>query len=166
MGVGWGREVGCKVRFADDTSRETVVKFLTDGMLLAEAQADPLLREYDTIVVDEAHERSLNIDFLLGHLRQLLARRPKLKVVITSATIDTDAFSRAFGGAPVISVGGRLFPVEVVYAPLDAMGSDADEDDDRQGRAEGLHYVDGAVEIEVDAPESLARRLKKFQIEN
>ena len=108
LGVQWGREVGCKVRFNDDTSSATRIKFLTDGMLLSEAQGDPLLREYDTIIVDEAHERSLNIDFLLGHLRQLKDRRPDLKIVITSATIDTEAFSAAFGNAPVIKVEGRI----------------------------------------------------------
>ncbi len=144
VGVTWGREVGCKVRFSDETTRETVVKFLTDGMLLAEAQGDPLLSEYDTIVVDEAHERSLNIDFLLGHLRQLRFRRPDLKLIITSATIDTEAFSAAFDGAPVIVVEGRMYPVEVIYAPLDALGSDALEGEER--RAEAMHYVDGAVD--------------------
>ncbi len=104
LGVQWGREVGCKVRFNDETTGATRIKFLTDGMLLSEAQGDPLLREYDTIIVDEAHERSLNIDFLLGHLRQLSGRRTDLKIVITSATIDTAAFSAAFGSAPVIKV--------------------------------------------------------------
>jgi ATP-dependent helicase HrpA len=145
MGVEWGREVGCKVRFDDHTSRDTLVKFLTDGMLLAEAQGDPWLRDYDTIVIDEAHERSLNIDFLLGHLRQLCPRRPDLRVVITSATIDTAAFSKAFGDAPVVLVEGRMFPVEVIYSPLDSLGSDAAEDDEAGTRAEALHYVDGAA---------------------
>jgi len=145
MGVEWGGPVGCKVRFADQTTRATVIKFLTDGMLLAEVQGDPMLREYDTIVVDEAHERSLNIDFLIGHLRQLRLRRPELRIVITSATIDTEAFSAAFDGAPVIVVEGRTFPVEVVYAPLDGLGSDAAEGDEPEARAEALHYIDGAV---------------------
>jgi len=146
MGVAWGREVGCKVRFSDNTSPATVVKFLTDGMLLAEAQGDPLLREYDTIVIDEAHERSLNIDFLLGHLRVLRTRRPELKIIVTSATIDTGEFSRAFGDAPVIRVEGRMYPVEVVYFPLDGFGSDAVEGDEGGSRAEAMHYVDGAIE--------------------
>ncbi|HEY3756372.1 MAG TPA: ATP-dependent RNA helicase HrpA [Opitutaceae bacterium] len=146
MGVAWGREVGCKVRFSDETTAATKIKFLTDGMLLAEAQGDPLLREYDTIIVDEAHERSLNIDFLLGHLRQLRDRRPDLKVIITSATIDTAVFSAAFGQAPVIQVEGRTFPVEVIYAPLDSFGSDADPDSNAAEKAEALHYIDGAVE--------------------
>ncbi|MBL9201837.1 MAG: ATP-dependent RNA helicase HrpA [Opitutaceae bacterium] len=146
LGVQWGREVGCKIRFNDETTRDTVIKFLTDGMLLAEVQGDPLLRDYDTIIIDEAHERSLNIDFLLGHLRTLRFKRPELKIVITSATIDTAAFSEAFDGAPVVLVEGRTFPVEVIYAPLDSLGSDAAEGDEREARAEALHYIDGAVE--------------------
>jgi ATP-dependent helicase HrpA len=146
LNVAWGREVGCKIRFNDETTRDTVVKFLTDGMLLAEVQGDPLLREYDTIIIDEAHERSLNIDFLLGHLRTLRYKRPELKIVITSATIDTEAFSQAFDGAPIIQVEGRTYPVEVIYAPLDALGSDAAEGDERESKAEALHYIDGTVE--------------------
>jgi len=147
LGVAWGREVGCKVRFSDQTTAATVIKFLTDGMLLAEAQGDPFLSEYDTIIIDEAHERSLNIDFLLGHLRQLRHRRPDLKIIITSATIDTAVFSAAFDGAPVIVVEGRTYPVEVIYAPLDSFGSDADPDSaDAAEKAEALHYIDGAVE--------------------
>ena len=146
LGVEWGREVGCKVRFSDQTSPQTVIKFLTDGMLLAEVQSDPQLRAYDTIILDEAHERSLNIDFLLGHLRNLRFLRPELKIIVTSATIDTQAFSAAFDGAPVIEVSGRAHPVEVIYAPLDAFGSDAAADDEPDARAEALHYVDGAVE--------------------
>jgi len=156
LGVTWGREVGCKIRFNDQTTPQTVIKFLTDGMLLAEVQGDPLLRDYDTIIIDEAHERSLNIDFLLGHLRTLRYKRPELKIVITSATIDTKAFSDAFDGAPVVLVEGRTFPVEVIYAPLDELGRDYaenDENEDREdkeavaaSRAEALHYVDGAVE--------------------
>ena len=145
LGVPWGREVGCKVRFSDHTSPATVIKYLTDGMLLAELQGDPLLREYDTIIIDEAHERSLNIDFLLGHLRQLRFRRPELRTIITSATIDTQAFSKAFDDAPIIEVSGRLYPVEVIYAPLDEFGSDAAADDEPATRSEALHYIDGAV---------------------
>jgi ATP-dependent helicase HrpA len=144
--VNWGREVGCKIRFDDRTSRDTVVKFMTDGMLLAEVQSDPLLRAYDTIILDEAHERSLNIDFLLGHLRNLRFKRPELRIVITSATIDTEAFSKAFDDAPIVQVSGRTFPVEVIYAPLDSLGSDAAESDEPSSRPEALHYVDGAVE--------------------
>jgi ATP-dependent helicase HrpA len=110
LNVPFGREVGCKIRFADQTTDDTVIKFMTDGMLLAELQADPALREYDTVIVDEAHERSLNIDFILGHLRRLRLRRPELKIIITSATIDTEAFARAFDGAPIIEVSGRGRP--------------------------------------------------------
>jgi ATP-dependent helicase HrpA len=146
LGVAWGREVGCKIRFTDQTSPETVIKFVTDGMLLAELQGDPLLREYDTIMLDEAHERSLNIDFLLGHLRQLRFRRPELRLIITSATIDTAAFAKAFDDAPVIEVSGRLYPVEVIYAPLDELGTDAAAGDEPAAKAEALHYIDGAVE--------------------
>ena len=123
--VNWGREVGCKVRFDDQTSPETSVKLMTDGMLLAEIQSDPLLTDYEAVIVDEAHERSLNIDFLLGYLRQLLEKRNDLKVVITSATIDTARFSAAFGNAPVIEVSGRMFPVEVRYRPQDEFSEEA-----------------------------------------
>ncbi|HUR60567.1 MAG TPA: helicase-related protein, partial [Opitutaceae bacterium] len=156
LGVEWGGLVGCKIRFNDQTSRGTVIKFLTDGMLLAEVQGDPLLAEYDTIIIDEAHERSLNIDFLLGHLRQLRHTRRDLKVIITSATIDTAAFSAAFDDAPVVLVEGRTFPVEVIYAPLDELGRDYAENDENEekadasavasAKAEALHYIDGAVE--------------------
>jgi ATP-dependent helicase HrpA len=120
LGVAWGREVGCKMRFNDDTSPETRVKFMTDGILLAEIQSDPLLRAYSALIIDEAHERSLNIDFLLGYLNGLLKRRPELKLIITSATIDTEAFSKAFNDAPIIEVSGRLWGVEVRYQPLES----------------------------------------------
>lgn len=132
----WGREVGCKIRFTDETVPETRVKMMTDGMLLAEIQHDRDLLEYDTIIIDEAHERSLNIDFLLGYLRLLIKRRTDLKVVITSATIDTAAFSDAFDGAPVIEVSGRLHPVEVHYLPLEETRGDADD----------YTYIDGTVD--------------------
>ena len=122
--VTYGRDIGCKIRFRDQTAPETCIKIMTDGMLLAETQTDPDLLEYDTIIVDEAHERSLNIDFLLGYLRLLRHKRPDLKIVITSATIDTETFSRAFDDAPVIEVSGRMFPVEVRYWPLDEILQD------------------------------------------
>jgi len=127
LGVEWGREVGCKIRFTDRTVPQTVIKFLTDGMLLAELGGDSMLREYDTIIIDEAHERSLNIDFLLGHLNQLRNRRPDLRIIITSATIDTEKFSQAFDRAPIIEVSGRLYPVEVIYAPVDEALEDRGE---------------------------------------
>ena len=146
LNVEWGGAVGCKIRFDDRTSRQTVIKFMTDGMLLAEVQSDPMLRAYDTVILDEAHERSLNIDFLLGHLRNLRHQRPELKIIVTSATIDTEAFSKAFDDAPIVQVSGRTYPVEVIYAPLDELGSDAAEGDERSAKAEALHYIDGAVE--------------------
>ncbi len=111
------RLVGYKIRFRDRTGPDTRIKFVTDGMLLAEVQHDPEFRAYDTIIVDEAHERSLNIDFLLGILRKVLISRPELKVIITSATIDTAHFCRAFGNAPVIEIAGRGYPVEIRYRP-------------------------------------------------
>ncbi len=133
--VPWGEEVGCKIRFSDQSSPRTCIKLMTDGILLAEIQGDPFLSEYDFLVIDEAHERSLNIDFLLGYLKQLLAKRNDLKVIITSATIDTEAFSQAFNGAPIIQVSGRMFPVEVLYQPLDEA---AEEEGD-------VTYIDAAV---------------------
>ena len=118
-----GEVVGYKVRFQDRLSRNASVKLMTDGILLAETQTDPLLKAYDTLIIDEAHERSLNIDFLLGYLREILPRRPDLKVVVTSATIDADRFARHFasaqGPAPVIMVSGRMFPVEQRYRPFE-----------------------------------------------
>ncbi len=112
-----GDVVGYKVRFSDKVSQNSLIKFMTDGMLLAEIQGDPMLRAYDTIIVDEAHERSLNIDFLLGFLKQLLPRRPELRVIVSSATLETDRFSKFFDGAPVIEVSGRTYPVDVFYRP-------------------------------------------------
>ncbi|MDB6119834.1 MAG: hrpB 1, partial [Verrucomicrobiaceae bacterium] len=124
LNVRWGGEVGCKMRFSDDTSRDTRIKFMTDGILLAEIQSDPMLRAYSMLILDEAHERSLNIDFLLGYLVGLLKKRPDLKVLVTSATIDTEAFSQAFGGAPIIEVSGRLYPVDIRYLPIDSGDDD------------------------------------------
>ncbi|TDG09577.1 ATP-dependent RNA helicase HrpA [Paraburkholderia guartelaensis] len=118
----FGEVVGYKVRFTDNLSPGASVKLMTDGILLAETQTDPLLKAYDTIIIDEAHERSLNIDFLLGYLKEILPRRPDLKLIVTSATIDADRFARHFGSeekpAPVIEVSGRLYPVEVRYRPV------------------------------------------------
>ncbi|SCD85635.1 ATP-dependent helicase HrpA [Streptomyces sp. SolWspMP-sol7th] len=128
-----GEAVGWKVRFTDQVSRGTYVKLMTDGILLAEIQTDRELRAYDTIIIDEAHERSLNIDFLLGYLAQLLPRRPDLKVIITSATIDPERFSRHFGEAPIVEVSGRTYPVEVRYRPL--LAEDSEEPDRDQTTA-------------------------------
>ncbi len=135
LGVPWGREVGAKIRFTDRTGDATLVKLATDGMLLSEIQSDPLLSAYEVIIVDEAHERSLNIDFLLGYLARLRARRPDLRVIITSATIDTAAFARAFGGAPVVEVTGRTYPVDVIYAPVDEILEETGE----------VTYIDAAA---------------------
>src|SRR3954469_10195132 len=117
-----GGAIGYQVRFTDHSTRDTLVKVMTDGILLAELQRDRDLRRYDTIIIDEAHERSLNIDFLLGYLKQLLPRRPDLKLIITSATIDPERFAEHFASngtpAPIIEVSGRTYPVEVRYRPL------------------------------------------------
>jgi ATP-dependent helicase HrpA len=112
-----GQTVGVKIRFQDSSSAQTRIKLMTDGILLAEAQTDRFLNQYDTLIVDEAHERSLNIDFILGLLKKLLRRRRDLKVIITSATIDTEKFAQAFGGAPIIEVSGRMYPVRTRYMP-------------------------------------------------
>lgn len=119
LGEEVGRSVGYKIRFKDKTSPDGFIKIMTDGILLAETQNDPQLNEYDTIIVDEAHERSLNIDFILGVLKTLIKRRNDLKLIITSATIDTEKFSKAFDHAPVIEVSGRMYPVQVRYFPAD-----------------------------------------------
>ncbi len=129
-----GRGVGFKVRFSDHIGTETYLKIMTDGILLAEIQKDRLLSQYDTLIIDEAHERSLNIDFLLGYLKRLLPCRPDLKLIITSATLDPERFSRHFGGAPIIYVEGRTWPVEVRYRPLISLD---DEDIDRS-QSEGI----------------------------
>ena len=134
LGEPVGRSVGYKIRFDDRTPRDAWIKVLTDGMLLAETQGDPRLYEYDTLIIDEAHERSLNIDFLLGIIRTLLAVRRDLKLIVTSATLDIEKFRAAFPGAPVIEVSGRMYPVEVEYRPPEG---DSDEDAD---------YIDAAVE--------------------
>ena len=149
LDVGLGDEVGYSVRFSDRAKRDTKVRLLTDGLLLAQIQRDRLLRRYDTIIIDEAHERSLNIDFLLGYLQRILPQRPDLKLVITSATIDPERFARHFGDdVPVIEVSGRTYPVEVRYRPP-ASEEEADEADlaDRIGDAvtELLNHAPGDV---------------------
>lgn len=117
LGQPVGVSIGFQVRFSDQCGPSAAVKLMTDGILLAEIQSDPLLWRYDTLIIDEAHERSLNIDFLLGYLKKILPRRPDLKVIVTSATIDVDKFAAHFNGAPIIEVSGRTFPVEVLYRP-------------------------------------------------
>ena len=134
-----GGLVGYKVRFNDRVRADTVLKLMTDGILLAETQGDPELRAYDTLIIDEAHERSLNIDFLLGYLKKLLAKRPELKLIVTSATIDAEKFSRHFmqkgNAAPVIEVSGRLYPVEVRYRPVAGDQEDTTRDEEEQALA-------------------------------
>ncbi|PJE79511.1 hypothetical protein CI610_01517 [invertebrate metagenome] len=128
--VALGQQVGYQVRFTDYSGDNTLVKLMTDGILLAEIQNDRFLNRYDTIIIDEAHERSLNIDFLLGYLKLILPRRPDLKLIITSATIDVERFSKHFNNAPVIEVSGRTYPVDMYYRPLDELalsGRDADQ---------------------------------------
>lgn len=127
LGEAPGRSVGYKIRFKDKTGPNAFIKIMTDGILLAETRNDPYLNEYDTIIVDEAHERSLNIDFILGILKTLLKKRKDLKIIITSATIDTEKFSAAFNHAPVIEVSGRMYPVEIRYLAIDSKLEDDDE---------------------------------------
>jgi len=136
-----GAGVGVKIRFQDRSSADSWVKLMTDGILLAESQSDPYLNAYEAIIIDEAHERSLNIDFLLGYLKQLLPKRPDLKLIITSATIDAERFSQHFSGAPVIEVSGRLYPVDVRYRPV----VDIDKKDDERDLYDAI--VDAADEL-------------------
>src|SRR6516162_3346070 len=131
LGTEVGAAVGYKVRFTDASSDGTLIKVMTDGILLAEMQRDRQLRRYDTLIIDEAHERSLNIDFILGYLKRLLPARPDLKVIITSATIDPERFSAHFGDAPVVEVSGRTYPVEVRYRPIADPDSKSDDDRDQ-----------------------------------
>ncbi|MGY1834338.1 ATP-dependent RNA helicase HrpA [Blastococcus sp. SYSU DS0510] len=166
-----GEAVGFTMRFDDQVSDSTLVKLMTDGVLLAEIGRDRLLRQYDTIIIDEAHERSLNIDFLLGYLAQILPRRPDLKLVITSATIDVERVAAHFRGAPVVEVSGRTYPVEVRYRPIvDPDDPDADEDRDQvtaildavdelvaEGPGDILVFLAGEREIR-DTQDALADR--------
>jgi len=173
LGTELGSAVGYKIRFTEKSSREAYIKLMTDGILLAETQGDPDLKAYDTLIIDEAHERSLNIDFLLGYLKQLLPRRPDLKIIVTSATIDADRFARHFesarGAAPVIEVSGRLYPVDIRYRPV--RHPDMAPDDERDiedaivdavdectsaGRGDILIFLPGEREIR-DTAELLTR---------
>ncbi len=163
LGSPLGEHVGFKVRFTDTLQRGASVKLMTDGILLAETQTDPLLKNYDTIIIDEAHERSLNIDFLLGYLKQLLPRRPDLKVIITSATIDAERFARHFaqGGqnAPVIEVSGRLYQVEVRYRPVerDLVQGAAPDPSKPQPKAAAAREKRDLMDAVVDAVDELCR---------
>ena len=169
-----GEAVGWKVRFTDQVNQDsTFIKLMTDGILLAEIQTDRELRAYDTIIIDEAHERSLNIDFLLGYLAQLLPKRPDLKVVITSATIDPERFSRHFGDAPIVEVSGRTYPVELRYRPLlEEDGEDADRDQITaitdaceelmaEGKGDILVFLSGEREIR-DTADALTKKQYRF----
>ncbi|EJT1339367.1 ATP-dependent RNA helicase HrpA [Vibrio vulnificus] len=169
-----GDFVGYKVRFNDQISENTQIKLMTDGILLAEIQHDRFLNQYDTIIIDEAHERSLNIDFILGYLKELLPRRPDLKVIITSATIDPERFSNHFGGAPIIEVSGRTYPVETRYRPL---GGENEDDRDQlegifdavdelcdEGLGDILIFMNGEREIRDTADALAKRKLKDTEI--
>jgi ATP-dependent helicase HrpA len=171
LGSPLGTDVGYQIRFEDRTSPKTYVKFMTDGILLAEIQGDPLLERYDTLVIDEAHERSLTIDFLLGWLRRILPKRPDLKVVVSSATLETERFSAFFGNAPVVQVEGRTFPVEVLYEPpaeeldmADAVANAVADVTALDPRGDILVFLPGEREIR-DAENALAsRNLRHTQI--
>lgn len=167
-----GDLVGYKVRFTDQISENTMVKLMTDGILLAEIQSDRFLNQYDTLIIDEAHERSLNNDFILGYLKQLLPKRPDLKVIITSATIDVERFSKHFNNAPIIEVSGRTYPVEVRYRPVveteeqDQLQAILDAVDELQaeGRGDILIFLNGEREIR-DTAEALQKQdLKQTEI--
>ncbi len=167
-----GDLVGYKVRFTDQISENTMVKLMTDGILLAEIQSDRFLNQYDTLIIDEAHERSLNNDFILGYLKQLLPKRPDLKVIITSATIDVERFSKHFNNAPIIEVSGRTYPVEVRYRPVveteeqDQLQAILDAVDELQteGRGDILIFMNGEREIR-DTAEALQKQdLKHTEI--
>ncbi len=152
-----GTEVGYQVRFTDRTSRDTRVKVMTDGILLAELQRDRQLRRYDTIIIDEAHERSLNIDFLLGYLKRLLPSRPDLKLVITSATIDPERFATHFADrhgrpAPIIEVSGRTYPVEIRYRPLVDLPDEEDDEGEAVVRDQTEAIVDAVRELSSEGP--------------
>ena len=176
LGCELGGSVGYRVRFHDRVSSESHIKLVTDGMLLAEIQQDRWLNEYDTLIVDEAHERSLNIDFLLGYLKQLLPRRPDLKLIITSATIDPERFSKHFGGAPIINVSGRTFPVEVRYRPpsdesdgerdepLQQAILDAVDELSRSDRGDMLVFLSGEREIRETAEHLRKQRLQLTEV--
>ncbi|MEM7479285.1 MAG: helicase-related protein [Planctomycetota bacterium] len=140
LGTSVGEKVGFKIRFTDATKENTLIKLMTDGVLLAETQSDRFLDQYDALIIDEAHERSLNIDFLLGYLRKILAKRPNLKLILTSATIDPERFANHFadeqGPAPIVEVSGRTYPVEIRYRPpTEELDGDTFGDDEEQGRA-------------------------------
>ncbi|HXZ69282.1 MAG TPA: ATP-dependent RNA helicase HrpA, partial [Streptosporangiaceae bacterium] len=163
LGSPLGETVGYQVRFTDVSADDTLIKLMTDGILLTELAKDRRLERYDTLIIDEAHERSLNIDFILGYLRQLLPNRPDLKVIITSATIDPERFAEAFGGAPIIEVSGRTYPVEVRYRPIEPEADqgqailDAIDELSGEGPGDILVFLSGEREIR-DTADLLAGR--------
>jgi ATP-dependent helicase HrpA len=159
LDVPLGDAVGYTVRFTDQASDRTLVKLMTDGILLAEIQRDRRLLAYDTIIIDEAHERSLNVDFLLGYLRRLLPRRPDLKVIVTSATIEPERFAQHLGGAPIVEVSGRTYPVEVRYRPLEPEQAGGDDDDPDDPDHDLIHTVRARDQTEaiIDAIAELER---------
>ena len=184
LGTPLGGLVGYQVRFTDTVGKDTRIKLMTDGILLNEIHRDRMLKKYDAIIIDEAHERSLTIDFLLGYLKQLMPRRPDLKIVITSATIDPESFSAHFGGAPIVEVSGRTYPVEVRYRPLVAEALANDDDDEveaepdldpmeginaaldelaREGNGDVLVFLSGENEIR-DAEEAIRGRISAGSI--
>ena len=138
VGEKLGQSIGFKVRFNEQGSNDSIVRLMTDGILLAELTNDRYLNKYDTIIIDEAHERSLNIDFIMGYLKQIVKKRPDLKIIITSATLDVNRFSQYFNGAPIFEVEGRSFPVEVVYRPISEMSIGGSDDDDFDDFEENL----------------------------
>ncbi|HEY7010736.1 MAG TPA: helicase-related protein, partial [Jatrophihabitantaceae bacterium] len=159
LGTPLGDVVGYTVRFTDQVSDRTLIKLMTDGILLAEIQRDRMLRRYDTLILDEAHERSLNIDFLIGYLTRLLPRRPDLKLIVTSATIDPQRFAAHFGGAPVIEVSGRTYPVEIRYQPLEPDAGPEEDDDPDDPDHDVVHRVAPRDQTEaiIDAVHELDR---------
>ncbi len=167
-----GKIVGYKIRFNDQVSSQTAIKVMTDGILLAETQGDRFLDAYDTLIIDEAHERSLNIDFLMGYLKTLLSRRPDLKIIITSATIDPERFSRHFNNAPIIEVSGRTFPVELQYRPLIEPGPEGvdNEKDLQQGIKEAVdeisHFDQGDILIFLSGERDIRETMESLRKHN
>ncbi len=172
LGTEQGKQVGYKVRFSDTTDPDSYIKLMTDGILLAEIQSDPWLNEYQTLIIDEAHERSLNIDLLLGYVKRLLKKRPELKLIVTSATIDPERFSRYFDDAPMVMVSGRTYPVELRYRPLDEGGGDRDrveaimealEELYRESPQDTLVFLPGERQIR-EAAERIEKRFHKSEV--
>ncbi|OOG60981.1 ATP-dependent RNA helicase HrpA [Rhodanobacter sp. B05] len=166
LGTPLGELVGFQVRFNDQVSERSLVKFMTDGILLAETQGDPWLSAYDTLIIDEAHERSLNIDFLLGYLKRLAVKRPELKIIVTSATIDTARFSEHFDGAPVVEVEGRAYPVELRWRPIDLVGAHPVRDgsspaSQKEHRAQGA-LLRGSRDMQQGSAEHIAAVLDEI----